>query len=778
MTAIDSALSGRRGYRLLTLAIAMALSAPAAWAQDTTATTDKDKTKTSEPATLATVNVTAERRVENVQKVPVSISTLRGPALHTLGNAGDDVRALSGRVPSLVIESSFGRTFPRFYIRGLGNTDFDLNASQPVSLIYDDVVLENPILKGFPIFDIDQVEVLRGPQGTLFGRNTPAGVVKFQSVRPDKDVSGYATASYGSYSTFNAEGAVGGALGENVSARASVLYQRRGDWVENTVPGAPNSHLEGYTEGAARLQFLIQPNDDFSALLNLHGRSLDGTARLFRANIFKPGTNDLVDGFQRDKVSIDGHNQQKLNGFGASANLTWNLGSTTLHSITGYEHVDVYSRGDIDGGFGAVFAPPSGPGFIPFSSESADGLPEHHQYTQEFRLESNEWGRFDWQAGLYYFDEKIAVDSFSYDSLFSGGAQNGYAQQRQDDKSWALFGSLDYDVTDRFKLRAGVRYTHDEKSFSAQRFSSPLAFLGFGPAGPLYANPSASKVNWDISGTWALQDNVNLYARVATGFRAPSIQGRILFAATNTPQLSVADSESVLSFEAGVKADFMDHRARLAFDVFHYTIDNQQLNAVGGTSNTTILLNANKSVGQGFEFDAQAYLTEDFLVTLGLSYNDTKIKDRNLAVAACGGGCFVLDPPDPSNPANTGTPPGHPVTVLIDGNPLPQSPKWITNFTARYGHPWGDGEFFVYTDWAYRSKVNFFLYESAEFTGKPLLEGGLRVGYNWDYGNNEVAVYGRNITNRDVAVSGIDFNNLTGMLNEPRVWGIEFNKKF
>ena len=90
----------------------------------------------------------------------------------------------------------------------------------------------------------------------------------------------------------------------------------------------------------------------------------------------------------------------------------------------------------------------------------------------------------------------------------------------------------------------------------------------------------------------------------------------------------------------------------------------------------------------------------------------------------------------------------------------------------------GDGEFFVYTDWAYRSKVNFFLYESAEFTGKPLLEGGLRVGYNWDYGNDEIALYGRNITNKDVAVSGIDFNNLTGMLNEPRVWGIEFSKKF
>ena len=124
-------------------------------------------------------------------------------------SGGADIRGLSGRVPSLNIESSFGRTFPRFYIRGLGNTDFDLNASQPVSLVYDDVVLENPILKGFPAFDVDRIEVLRGPQGTLFGRNTPAGIVKFDTVKPGKGRN-YARISYGTYGTINAEGAVGG----------------------------------------------------------------------------------------------------------------------------------------------------------------------------------------------------------------------------------------------------------------------------------------------------------------------------------------------------------------------------------------------------------------------------------------------------------------------------------------------------------------------------------------------------------------------------------------
>ena len=136
---------------------------------------------------LEEVLVTSERRTENIRDVPNSVSTVSGEDLDVLSTGGQDVRLLAGRVPSLNVESSFGRAFPRFYIRGHGNGDFHLNASQPVSLIYDDVVQENPILKGFPVFDLDQIEMLRGPQGTLFGRNTPAGVIKFESRKPDGD---------------------------------------------------------------------------------------------------------------------------------------------------------------------------------------------------------------------------------------------------------------------------------------------------------------------------------------------------------------------------------------------------------------------------------------------------------------------------------------------------------------------------------------------------------------------------------------------------------------
>jgi iron complex outermembrane receptor protein len=130
---------------------------------------------------LEEVIVTATKREESAQDVALSITTFNGEQLNMMASgAGEDIRFLRGKVPSLNIESSFGRAFPRFYIRGWGNTDFDINASQPVSLVYDEVVQENPMLKGFPIFDVERIEVLRGPQGTLFGRNTP---LRFPMVR-------------------------------------------------------------------------------------------------------------------------------------------------------------------------------------------------------------------------------------------------------------------------------------------------------------------------------------------------------------------------------------------------------------------------------------------------------------------------------------------------------------------------------------------------------------------------------------------------------------------
>ncbi|MCD0424071.1 TonB-dependent receptor [Rubrivivax sp. JA1024] len=706
----------------------------------------------AEAGKLQTISITAERRLENIQEVPNSVSVLQGETLEVLNTSGQDIRMLSARVPSLNIESSFGRAFPRFYLRGYGNTDFRLNASQPVSLVYDDVVQENAILKGFPAFDLERIEVLRGPQGTLFGRNTPAGVVKFDSVAPTQRFEGYGSLSYGRWNTTNLEGALNVPTSDSSALRVSVLNQTRSDWVENTNPDGPTQDLEGYRDSAVRLQWKTQPTKDFSALFNLHARDFDGSARLFRANIIQAGSNDLVAGFDPGKIFIDGVNHSELQNHGGSARLRWDLGPVALYSVTGYESVETYSRGDIDGGT------PGGPGVIYFPSETADGIPKHSQWTQEFRAESTGDAALGWQAGVFLFRENFDFENFGYDSLSAGNPQNSYERSRQKNDAWAVFGAATWQATPALSLRAGLRYTRDKKDFDVLEYSG-----GLGSLDKIAANTEDKKLSWDLSATYALSRDVNLYARAATGFRASSVQG----AGAYNGQ-SIATPETNTSFEAGVKADLFERRARLAFNVFRYTVKDQQLTAVGGAANSNILLNADKATGQGFELDLQAYLSENLLATLGVGYNLTKIHDKDLLVATCAQ-CTVNDPK---------TVIGTTTYALIDGNPLPQAPRRTVSFTLKYTQPLAAGDAYVLTDWAYRSAVNFFLYESTEFTSKSLLEGGLRVGYTWGNGKYDAAAFVRNLTDQVRVVGGIDFNNLTGFINDPRTYGVQFKASF
>ena len=739
---------------LIALSIAAAFPLHSAMAQNAA------KAEAAEPkdvVQLETVVVTATRRSENVKSVPMSISTMKGERLETLTASGQDIRFLAARTPSLNVESDFGRSFPRFYIRGLGNTDFDLNASQPVGLVFDDVVQENPTIKGFPLFDIEQVEVLRGPQGTLFGRNSPAGVIKFESAKPTRKFEGYGSFGFGQYNSANLEGVVNVPLGPDWAFRLSAQSQHRADRVVNTSTG-PTRSFEGYDDTAARIQLLYKPNKTFTGLFNIHGRNMNGSATLFRANIIKKGTNELVDGFDYNKYPTDGGNAQNLETAGGSARLKWELDGITINSITAYEKAHFYSRGDVDGGVGA--GPGSFPGFIPFPAETADGVPDHHQFSQEVRIESNTTSPLQWIAGAYYFDEHLKVDSFNFDTP-ANNLQHGYAYQTQDSKAWALFGSINYAVTPQFKMRGGLRYTNDKKDFYAQRTVNPFG----GPAHvPRIANPSSTNTSWDLSGTYELDKNTNLFGRIATGYRAPSIQGRVLFG----DDISVAGSEKALSAEFGVKQDLFNRRARLSASVFKYRVRDLQLTAGSGSLNQNRLINAERAEGQGFELDMQANLSENWRTTLSASYNDTEIKDSKLFVAPCGGGCTVIDPANPAVPG----------TVLIGGNPLPRAPKWVGNWTLRYSTPIQGGEVYVLTDWSYRDTYNFFLYEAKEYKGKSLLEGGLRAGYKFADGKYELAAYVRNITNKVQLVGAIDFNNLTGIVNEPRNIGMQFKGNF
>jgi len=686
--------------------------------------------------TVGEVVVTAQKRSENLQDVPLSVAALDGERLQSIFAGGDDILSLSARVPALYAESSNGRVAPRFYIRGLGNADFDLAASQPVSVIMDDVVMENVVLKSTPLFDLDRVEVLRGPQGTLFGRNTTAGIVKFDTIRPSQTLSARGTATYGSYGTLSFDGGLGAPIVEDLlAARLSVLVQRRDDWIDNAFT-RKNNALGGYEETAVRLQLLFTPTEDFSALLGVHNRSLDGTSAVFRANVLTKGSNKLNANFDREKVFFDGGggNPQAYDGSGASLKMDYKLPSATLTSITAYQTTNGVSRGDIDGGNTT-----NGPGFIPSPSDTADGIKDLDQITQEVRLASDAGGPVTWQAGAYYFDSRMVLRT---DPGFVAPTE-----LRHENTSWAVFGQASYEVSDDLKLTAGLRWTSDEKSLT--NIVAPIPFAK--------VNVSDEQVSWDLSAFYDVSDTVGLYGRVARGFRGPTIQGRDV-AFFGAP--SVAQSETILSWEAGFKSELFDRRVRLNGAVFTYTVNDPQFTAVGGSGNIVRLLNAKEGGAWGFELDGEWVVNENLLLTAGYSYADTEIKDNALAVGVCAQ-CTVTDPLNSQNRA------------LINGNPFPNAPEYMFDVSARYSVSLGNGgELFAFTDWSVQGKTNLFLYESKEFVTDGNFEGGLKVGYAREDGSWEVALFGRNITDEANIKGGIDFNNNTAFVNEPRVIGV------
>ena len=494
--------------------------------------------------------------------------------------------------------------------------------------------------------------------------------------------------------------------------------------------------LGGYDETAGRLQVAFKPTDALDVLLNVHGRELDGTAAVFRANVITTGTNGLNANYDRDTVSFNqgGGNPQSYSGWGTSANIAYDFGDMVLTSITAYENTNGLSRGDIDGGVAGV-----GPGFIPFDSDTQDSIDDLDQTTQEFRLASDTGGPLTWQTGAYFFDADFTVTTvgpFGFPPSTTVTHSN---------KAWAVFGQASYAVNEALSVTGGLRYTNDDKDFSVAAAPSNNISI------------SDEHVSWDLSAMYALNDDMSVYARIADGFRGPSIQGRnVAFFAPP----SAAQSETVISYEAGFKSTLLNDTLRFNGAAYTYEVADIQLTAVGGAGNLVQLINADKGKAWGLEVDAEWAPLDNLVFTGGFSYVDSEIDDPGLAVGVCAQ-CTVTDPLNGLGQA------------LIDGNPFPNAPETIANLTARYSIPWGsDGELFAFTDWAYQGKTNLFLYESVEFQTDDQIEGGLKFGWAKTDGSLEVAAFARNITDEDNIKGGIDFNNNTAFVNEPRIIGV------
>lgn len=773
-------LAGVPSMALLAGMPARAADKPLAPPTDATAPADS-----SDEAAGGEVVVTAQRRTESTLAVPIAVSVLKPEALRDFQAGGaDTLLSLSGRVPSLYVESTTGRIFPRFYIRGLGNIDFYLGASQPVTLIQDDVIEEHVVLKSNPAFDVAQVEVLKGPQGSLFGRNTTAGIVKFDSAQPTSTWAGQGSLTYGTFNTVNADAGIGGPITSDgtLSFRLSGLYQHRDNWISNTYTGPSDDGtvpgrnvMGGFDERDIRLQLLAKPTEALSLRLSGHYRDYAGTASIFYRGSIQRGTNAVPANFDRSVVAYDEarNNPQAYQTGGASLKADYDFGPVTLTSITAWERASGFSRGDTDGGAAANFGGVAPNICAAGCGQSQGRLRQLDQWTEEVRLASPNSGRFKWQVGAIYFDSRDTTEfdqrAFFLTSNVLGTTPNpnNFVVLRNVNTSWAVFGQASFDITRRLTLTGGVRVTEDSKDTNLLQTANTVAGVSTF-TGARRVTLSDTQPSWDVSLLYRASNDVSLYARVARGFRGPTIQGRS--AVFNSP-FTTANSETNTSYEAGLKTGLLGNLLRFSLSGFYYNVDNIQLNANDSNGNG-VLFNANRATGYGMEGELEVRPVRNLRLGAGLSLLKTEINDRNVfaQVGAAGGvvSQTVLNPVVRV---------GNNFFAQIDGNALPNAPDYNLNLTARYDLPLPtrrDVRLFVATDFNLQGKINYVLYKSVEYTSDGNNELGLKLGVA--FGRYELAAFARNLTDNRNLIGVIDTSNYrAGIYNDPRIIGVSLS---
>jgi iron complex outermembrane receptor protein len=727
---------------------------------------------------LGDIVVTAERRSENLQKVPLSVGVASGDDLRTYTSGGDDtLLALSGRVPGLYVETTTGRIFPRFYIRGLGNIDFYLGASQPVTIIQDDVILEHVVLKSNPVYDVRQVEVLRGPQGSLFGRNTTAGIIKFDTNKPTNDFESRATASVGSYNSVSLDAGVGGPLIKDLlSIRLSTLIQHRENYVDNRFAGVSQDStatprkdaMGGFDDRNVRVQLMLTPSQDFTLDVSGHARWYDGTSTLFHRAALKKGSNS-VSAEPRNSVSLDegNDNPQSYNTYGGSVRATYDFGPAALTSITAYETTSGFSRGDTDGGAAANF--PVG-GVANGFGESQGQIRDLDQWSQELRVAGTPGGKFNWQIGGLYFDTRDVTDFYQRAYFLTTPARNpnNWVRLHDVNTSWAGFGQISYEIAPKLTISAGGRITEDKKRTQLVK-TADTAAGGVTYRGRTDVTLKATKPSWDASVLYQVNPNISLYSRVAEGFRGPTIQGR---SAVFNSDFTTANSETILSWETGIKTRLLDNTLTLNATVFGYRVKDIQLNG-NDVNGNGVLFNADKAEAYGMEAEANWKPVPNLTLGAGLSLLHSAIRDKRVYAQVCAlNGVVVCTVEDPTVKVGTN------VFAQIDGEPLPNAPEYNVDLTARYDQPLGNGgRAFIAGDFNIQGYTQFVLYKTKEFTANGNFEGGLKIGYAAPGDAYELAVFARNITG-EKNLKGVIENYMAAVFNEPRIIGVSLSGKF
>ncbi|HEX8231761.1 MAG TPA: TonB-dependent receptor [Caulobacteraceae bacterium] len=614
----------------------LAAMAPAAFAQSTA----PGRTDSGEGASVEAVVVTAQRREQLAQDVGISLSVLSGEDLARQGVT--NVNQLQNTTPNLEVEPAFGSGQPQFRIRGVGFQDYAANNSPTVGIYVNEVAYPIPVMTQGMLFDIDRVEVLRGPQGTLYGRNTTGGAINFITGRPTADLQGQIEAEYGTFNLFRSEGYISGPLAENVQGRLAYGLEEGGGFQYNRVTG---EELGDADRIGVRGQLAFQPTQNLDVRVDVHGARDHSEAvglylfRPFQTTATIPGFGPLIPadvdhratgwGLRPGFAAEIGESPDRKPGrqnetWGGALFVNYDLPAARLTSITSYDHMDRNEVGDWDA--------------TQFAESDTFWKGDERVFSQELRLSSNGEGRFRWLAGLYYSrQEQDEVYRSDFTNVFFISAHVEYSQEVE---SLSGYGQAEFDLTDQLTLLGGLRYEHESRKLIDFRseFGGAVALPGVDEETSM--TPLTGKAELD----WKPNEDVLIYASWSKGVKSG---GFTAYNSGNESGIEPFQEEKLYATEVGFKTN---PTRQLQFNgaAYYYDYRDQQVLSVVCTANGPVgkFANAKKSEIHGAELELIWQPTGGLRISQNGSWKKGEFKEfQDVDVTACqlGQGTVFID---------------------------------------------------------------------------------------------------------------------------------------
>ncbi|KQQ59206.1 TonB-dependent receptor [Pseudomonas sp. Leaf129] len=701
-----------------------------------------------ESVSLQAVTVTATRRAESLQKVPVAVSVVDGEQLERDNRNG--VASIVQQVPSLNFRTGASNKDTSLFIRGVGTISTSPGVEPTVATVIDGVVYGRPGQATLDLLDLERIEVLRGPQGTLFGKNASAGVLNIVTKAPTQETHGYIDQSYYSGNESRTRFGIGGSLiPDTLKGSLTTLFGSYDGNVDNRANG---HEVNGYNRKGVRGKLEFTPNDDLTLTLaadymQSHDDAPNGVVSKALTPAFAGALAPVsASGHSRDIASDYRSHVEDINK-GLSAQLDWNLGDYTLTSITAWRGWDNTQWQDGDRLATITSA---------FPGTEDKGDLSYDQYSQEVRLASPKGEFVEYVGGLFYMHGKDD-ETYRRTLVTPTGSQRGVADYTTTSDSYSAFGETTLNFTSRLRGIAGLRWTHDDLEYDHRRVStSATTVSGIQPG--TRSSGSVDEDGWSgrLGVQYDLSDDVMAYVTYSRGYKGPAYNVFFNMQPRDTDALKPETSNT---WEAGIKASAWDNRLTSNLAVFHSEYDNYQANFFDTVANQVVtrLINAGSVSTEGVELDYALQATQNLKLSGALAYTRARI-DQFSCPAGAAASCNV------------------------DGKTLPYSPDWKSYVRADYSIPLANGlDVELGTDYSWQSEVQY------DISQNPDTKQGAYGIWNAsialaDYTNGwRVALLGKNLADKSYSpmlASGSGYIYRALPRDDERYFGVQLRKDF